>query len=860
MSSPSATTTIITPTPAPASTAAAAIPSLTPATTSTTGHAPPTPPPEASSHPTSPNSNKGASATPAADVALPVSPPSSTLVSAASSPAPTSPTSPTSPVSAQLTGSPPIGPPESAYSLPTSVSSPAWFPATQDQETGLAPSASAATLVGSPVPGNPAEVFKAKVREAARLMEGQGKTLVVADDGACEGDEEEDGEVTQIIIQAQPPHAPASRTIPLPVVVDQQPLRGDRSREPSFASSTLLPASMRSQQAHRPLPPSQSHTIHSSPQAHAHSDHESLPDHRTPNVYINGLPPNFPEDQLFALAAPFGTVKSVRCFTRHVSETETGYGFVLFEEVAAAARCIEVLRKYRNLHPTFSKQVHKIPGTVYATVSSHHGDEHSQNDQSLHTGGSVGASSEWDDVSATDSFKAKMERLADRTSTNLYIEGLPLSIDDATLAALVSPYAIRSSRFFQTKLSHPPRIIAFVRLETRTAAEEIIERLHGRMVRGWNDAGSRISVRFADTSEQRELRRQERTARDEDHGQAGQLSIAQATLLNLRGKELAAAQSHAHSFHPTSTSASSLYPHSHSQHHHHHHQPPHQQHPSSVFAKHGLQQPLYSTPGLREFHPDRYDPHTGMYGEDEEDHAGAFEVDYSLAPGNNRLDPAMQNLLETLQAQAQIRSRARSLSQAQASSHMQPMQQQQQQPKRRPVPLDLDSSGVGLGVGMRGYRVPAATVTYGGAGGGMDEEMFHQQHQSQHPQPRRMPKGPGEAFARSAYQRQQHQHSLSHEHHLQQQQQHQQAQPAQHSPPLVSPALTYTSSRSSVAAFSPTTPQFGFPSEAEQVKGVAPGAGAVGKQRRSHHHHHQSQGQGQFGTTGPASGVRTTTR
>jgi hypothetical protein len=45
-----------------------------------------------------------------------------------------------------------------------------------------------------------------------------------------------------------------------------------------------------------------------------------------------------------------------------------------------------------------------------------------------------------------------------------------------------------------------------VRLETRTGAEEVIERLHGRMVRGWNDAGSRISVRFADTSEQRELR------------------------------------------------------------------------------------------------------------------------------------------------------------------------------------------------------------------------------------------------------------------------------------------------------------------------------------------------------------------
>jgi len=32
-----------------------------------------------------------------------------------------------------------------------------------------------------------------------------------------------------------------------------------------------------------------------------------------------------------------------------------------------------------------------------------------------------------------------------------------------TMAALVSPYTIKSSRFFETKLSHPPRIIAFVR-------------------------------------------------------------------------------------------------------------------------------------------------------------------------------------------------------------------------------------------------------------------------------------------------------------------------------------------------------------------------------------------------------------
>lgn len=43
------------------------------------------------------------------------------------------------------------------------------------------------------------------------------------------------------------------------------------------------------------------------------------------------------------------------------------------------------------------------------------------------------------------------------------------------------------------------------RLDTRAAAEEVVERLHGRVIR-LDDSGTRISVRFADTTEQRELR------------------------------------------------------------------------------------------------------------------------------------------------------------------------------------------------------------------------------------------------------------------------------------------------------------------------------------------------------------------
>lgn len=56
-----------------------------------------------------------------------------------------------------------------------------------------------------------------------------------------------------------------------------------------------------------------------------------------------------------------------------------------------------------------------------------------------------------------------MEQLGDRASTNLYMEGLPLSITEQMLHALVTPYRIMSSRFFHTRLSSPPRIIAFVR-------------------------------------------------------------------------------------------------------------------------------------------------------------------------------------------------------------------------------------------------------------------------------------------------------------------------------------------------------------------------------------------------------------
>ena len=85
--------------------------------------------------------------------------------------------------------------------------------------------------------------------------------------------------------------------------------------------------------------------------------------------------------------------------------------------------------------------MHKIPGTSYANSVT------------------LPASA----TEPPDSFKARMERLRDTSSTNLYMEGLPLNIDPPTLEALIQPHKIMRSRLFQSRLSNPPRIIAFVR-------------------------------------------------------------------------------------------------------------------------------------------------------------------------------------------------------------------------------------------------------------------------------------------------------------------------------------------------------------------------------------------------------------
>ncbi|KIJ42434.1 hypothetical protein M422DRAFT_254529 [Sphaerobolus stellatus SS14] len=54
---------------------------------------------------------------------------------------------------------------------------------------------------------------------------------------------------------------------------------------------------------------------------------------RTTNVYINGLPPHFKAEQLYALALQLGTVLNCRTFTCQLFDHPSGYDFVLYVHI-----------------------------------------------------------------------------------------------------------------------------------------------------------------------------------------------------------------------------------------------------------------------------------------------------------------------------------------------------------------------------------------------------------------------------------------------------------------------------------------------------------------------------------------------
>ena len=125
--------------------------------------------------------------------------------------------------------------------------------------------------------------------------------------------------------------APQQQTLVIPLPLSpNNPLSSPSDFEITSSSTTSSGFDVSSSTSTAATTPALGSAVTGLCDSNAKSVDLSLSDsNKTPNVYINGLPPHFPEDQLFALASPFGEIRSVRTFTRHVRDSESGYGFVL---------------------------------------------------------------------------------------------------------------------------------------------------------------------------------------------------------------------------------------------------------------------------------------------------------------------------------------------------------------------------------------------------------------------------------------------------------------------------------------------------------------------------------------------------
>lgn len=165
--------------------------------------------------------------------------------------------------------------------------------------------------------------------------------------------------------------------------------------------------------------------------------------------------------------------------------------FIRFDSIESAEKCIEALRRYRNLHPSFCK-VGNIsqccvsvvltaqrfrtitPSLALAMLLFRLLEPRFPRPHRLRERTAILSSHEWND-SRTRVAPICTSKDSPSASTSLYVFREHLSIFSSqtcfcfslnqTMAALVAPYTIKSSRFFQTRLSHPPRTIAFVRFD-----------------------------------------------------------------------------------------------------------------------------------------------------------------------------------------------------------------------------------------------------------------------------------------------------------------------------------------------------------------------------------------------------------
>ncbi|KAJ1732405.1 hypothetical protein LPJ61_002060, partial [Coemansia biformis] len=175
------------------------------------------------------------------------------------------------------------------------------------------------------------------------------------------------------------------------------------------------------------------------------------------NVYIRNLPESCTDDMLARMAQPYGEIVSSKSIIYEPTGKCKGYGFVMYRTEAQAAAAIEAFNAMG----------------LYSTL-------------------------------ARDSIKAKLKRMQDRSSTNVYVSNLPPDVDEERLVELLKPYPVVSAKILRDSLTGEHKSVGFARMADRETAMIVIEKLRGMVL---PNAPAPLSPRIADSADQKRLKR-----------------------------------------------------------------------------------------------------------------------------------------------------------------------------------------------------------------------------------------------------------------------------------------------------------------------------------------------------------------
>ncbi|EOR00972.1 hypothetical protein E3P92_00401 [Wallemia ichthyophaga] len=177
----------------------------------------------------------------------------------------------------------------------------------------------------------------------------------------------------------------------------------------------------------------------------------------TSNVFIQGLSPLTTPEELQKAVDLYGRVSSARVIMQPNKKACKGYGFVQFVSTLDAHAAIIALNS-KGVNAAFAKQ---------------------------------------------ESFTARLRRLEDEESTNLYLSNLPLDMNDGKLSLLFYPANIQSMRVLKSGTGES-RGVGFVRVKDRHTASFFIDKLHGMSLPG---SDLPLQVRFADSQSQKDFKK-----------------------------------------------------------------------------------------------------------------------------------------------------------------------------------------------------------------------------------------------------------------------------------------------------------------------------------------------------------------